>query len=137
MAEVGLVAVLGPDESVGWAVARVIRSAGFDVEVFVSAEHFIRSDQMRCAACLIVDVQLRGMSGLQLQSHLAAASRHIPMIFIITGPVDERSRTLAVELGAVNFQDRRSGEKALLKEIGSILEPRDKERGTNLEKPGP
>jgi len=132
---VGLVAVLGPDESAGWAVARVIRSAGFDVAVFVSAEHFIRSHQMPCAACLIVDVQLQGMTGLQLQSHLAAAGRHIPMIFITTS-ADESARALAIELGAVKFLDKPYGDKALLKEISLILKPRDQERRTSLEKPG-
>jgi FixJ family two-component response regulator len=126
-----VVSVVEADESVSWALARVIRSAGFAVEVFASAEQFIRSAHMARTACLVLDVQVPGMSGLQLQSHLAAAGLHIPIIFIITGPGDERSRTLTVELGAVNFQDGRAGEKALLKEIHTLLKVEDGEGGTS------
>jgi FixJ family two-component response regulator len=134
--EVALVSVIEHSESVRWAVARTVRSAGFGVEVFASAEEFILSDQMPSTACLILDVQLPGMSGLQLQSHLAASGRHIPIIFI-AGSADERARALALELGAVSFQDKPSGNKALLKEICSILKPRDKEERTSLHSPGP
>ena len=70
--EVSLVSVIEHSESVRWAVARTVRSAGFGVEVFASAEEFILSDQVPRTSCLILDVQLPGMSGLQLQSHLAA-----------------------------------------------------------------
>jgi FixJ family two-component response regulator len=75
-------------------------------------------------ACLVVDAQLPGMSGLQLQSHLAAAGRHIPIIFI-TASADNGTRALARELGAVNVLDKASGDKALLKEIRLILKPWD------------
>lgn len=132
MRENPVVAVIEAGDPVNWAVAGVLRSAGFGVEIFASVEQFIRSAHMARTACLVLDVQVPGMSGLQLQSHLAAAGLHIPMIFIITGPADERSRTLAVELGAVNFQDRRSGEKALLKEIRSLLKAGDGEGGTSF-----
>ncbi len=128
LSKVSLVAVIGADDSVAWAVEKVIRSAGLAVTVFASAEQFIRSDQVPSTACLVLDVLLPGMSGLQLQSHLASAGRHIPMIFFITSSADERARTLAVELGAVNFLDKASGNKALLKEICLILEPRDREK---------
>jgi FixJ family two-component response regulator len=74
-------------------------------------------------ACLVVDAQLTGMSGLQLQSHLAAAGRYIPMVFIVAH-ADERARALALELGAVNILDKPSGDKALLKQVRSILEPK-------------
>ena len=119
-----LVSVIDDSDSVSWAVATVIRDAGFRVEIFGSAEKFILSDQMPCSACVVVNVQLTGMSGLQLQSHLAAAGRHIPMIFI-AAPADERTRALAFELGAVNVLNKPSGDIALLKEIRSILKPRN------------
>jgi FixJ family two-component response regulator len=125
-----LVAVIGSDESVGWAAARSIRSAGFDAKVFPSAEHFIRSDQVPSTACLVLDVLLPGMSGMQLQSHLASAGRHIPIIFITTS-ADERARALGLELGAVSFRMQPPGEKALLKEICLILKADDELR-TNL-----
>lgn len=116
-----VVAVIEADDPVNWAVAGVIRSAGFAVEIFASAEQFIRSAVLTRIACLVLDVQVPGMNGLQLQSHLAAAGHHIPIIFIIGESADERSQALARELGAVNFRDRRSGEKILLKEVRSLL----------------
>lgn len=115
-----LVSVISDNESMRGAVATVISSAGFEIKVFPSAETFIRSDQMSNSACLVVDVQLPGMSGLQLQSHLVAASRHLPIIFV-NASADERARTLAFELGAVNFQIQPSGEQALLKEVCLVL----------------
>ncbi len=116
-----LVSIIDENESVCWAVAAVIRSAGFRVVIFSSAGEFILSGQITCTACLVVDVQLTGMSGLQLQSHLAAAGRHIPMVFIVAR-ADEGARALALELGAVNVLDKGSGDKALLKQVCSILE---------------
>jgi FixJ family two-component response regulator len=136
LSKVPLVSIIDGNDSVGWAVAALIRSAGFRVLVFASVEEFIRSEQIPFTACLIVDVQLPGMSGLQLQSHLAAAGRHIPVIFI-TAAADERARALGLELGAVNVLDKTSGEKALLKEIRSILKPRDQGGQTSSDSPGP
>jgi FixJ family two-component response regulator len=121
--QVPLVAVIEADASVAWAVAKVIRSAGFSEEVFASAEQFVRSNQAH-TKCLVVDVQLPGMSGLQLQSHLASAGRHIPIIFI-NARADERACALAFELGAVEVADKASGYNTLLKEIGWMLKPRD------------
>ncbi len=137
MRENAVVAVIEADEPVSWTVAGVLRSAGFGVEIFASVEQFIRSTHMARTACVVLDVQVPGMSGLQLQSHLAAAGLHIPIIFIITGSAGERSRTLAVELGAVNFQDRPAGEKALLKEIRSLLKAGDGEGGTSFGRSSP
>ena len=116
------VSVIHGDGVLGWSVARTIRSAGFAVEVFASSEAFISSDQMPSTACLVVDVQLAGMSGLQLQSHLAAAGRYIPMVFIVAAS-DKQGRERALEFGAVNILGSPSGDKALLKEIRLIFEP--------------
>jgi FixJ family two-component response regulator len=134
LAEVRLVSVIDDSRSVRQAVAAVIGSAGFGVEVFASAEEFIRSRQMLSTACLVLNVRLPGMSGLQLQSHLAAAGRHIPIIFI-TASADDGAQ--ARELGAVNVLDRPSGDKALLKEICLILQPRDKDGQTSDHRCGP
>jgi FixJ family two-component response regulator len=122
LAEIPLVVIVGDNDSAGWAVARVIGSAGFRVLVFPSAEEFIESGQIDCAACLVVDLYLPGMGGLRLQSHLARAGRHIPIIFMVAG-VDERARTRGIELGAVDVLDRRSGDQALLNKIRAILTP--------------
>jgi FixJ family two-component response regulator len=117
------VVVIEADALVSWAITRVIRTAGLSVEVFASVEQFIRSDQVPFTACLVVDVQLPGMSGLQLQSHLASTGRHIPIVFITTS-ADERVQAIGLKVGAVDFQVQPSGEKALLKEIGLMLKPK-------------
>ena len=135
MSKVPLVSIIDDNDSVAWAVAGIVGSAGFSVSVFPSAEQFIRSDQMPSTSCLIADVQLPGMSGLQLQSHLAAAGRRIPIIFI-TASEDETARALAREFGAVNVLDQLSGNKVLLKEIRLILEPWDKEGRPRSDHPG-
>ena len=129
MSNVPLIAIVDDNDSVGWAVAGIVGSAGFGVLVFPSAEAFLRSPQMASVACLIVNVQLPGMSGLQLQSHLAAASLHIPTVFIAASQ-DEKTRALAHELGALSVLDKPSGGQALLKEIRSILgTPRQRKTG--------
>jgi FixJ family two-component response regulator len=131
-----LISIIDDNDAVGWAVAGIVGAAGFRVLVFPSGEAFLHSLQMADTACLIVDVQLPGMSGLQLQSHLAAAGRHIPIIFI-TASGDERARVLANELGAVNVLDKSSGGQTLLKEIRLTLKPRDEEGRTSSHNPGP
>jgi len=117
------VVVIEADDLVSWAITRVIRTAGLSVEVFASVEQFIRSDQVPFTACLVVDVQLPGISGLQLQSHLASTGRHIPIVFITTS-ADERVQAIGLKVGAVDFRVQPSGEKALLKEIGLMLKPK-------------
>jgi len=121
-----LVSIVGDNDSVGWAVARVIGSAGFRVLVFPSAEEFIVSGQIGSTACLVVDLHLPGMGGLRLQRHLVAAGRHIPIVFIVSR-ADEKSRARGIELGAVDVLDRSSGDEALLKQIRVILKPMGQE----------
>ena len=122
MPENPLVSIVGDNDSVGWAVARVIGGAGFRVLVFPSAEEFIVSGQVDCTACLVVDLYLPGMGGLRLQSHLVASGRHIPVVFIFSR-ADEKARERGLELGAVDVLDRPSGDEVLLKKIRAILKP--------------
>ena len=124
MSKVPILAVIHADKSIALRVAKFIESSGFAVEVFASAQEFLRSRSIVDTACLIIDSNLPGMSGLELQSHLASASRHIPIIFI-TASSSETDRARALELGAVDLLHKASGEKALLKEIRSTLRLRD------------
>lgn len=128
MSKVSFISVINDAESIRTAVARCIESwvgsRGFAVEVFGSAEEFLRSKHLGDTACLIVDADMRGMGGLQLQSHLASSGRHIPIIFITTS-TDAAPRARALEVGAVDFLRKPSGEKALLKEIRLTLRLRD------------
>lgn len=124
MSKILFISVINNAESIRAAVARGIGSwvgsCGFAVDVFASAEEFLRSKRLDDTACLIVDVQMRGMGGLQLQSHLASSGRHIPIIFITTS-LDTAARARALKVGAVEFHRHPFGEKALLKEIRSTL----------------
>ena len=103
-----------------------MQSMGFMVEVFASGEEFLRFGSLQDTGCLVVDVYMPGMSGLELQSHLLAAGYRIPIIFVTARP-DEWTRTRALKAGAVDFLEKPFGEQALLNGIRSALKLRDKE----------
>jgi FixJ family two-component response regulator len=127
--------VIGNTESVNSTIARIVRSAGFEVEVFTSAEQFLGSGQIPNTGCLVLDVHPQGMSGFQPQSPLASASRHIPIIFVTTS-ADQSARAVALRAGAVNVLDNPSGSEALLREIRLVLKPGDQAGRTSVHSPG-
>lgn len=120
MPKTRVLAMVDDDPSVRNATGRLLKSFGFTVEVFASGEEFLLSGSLRITSCLVLDVQMPGMSGLQLQSHLAAAGYRIPIIFITAYP-DERTRAQALEAGAVDFLNKPFGEQDLLSGIRSVL----------------
>jgi FixJ family two-component response regulator len=97
-----MVAVIEDDESYRVAVRRLLKSAGFSVESFASAEEFLNSGQQQETGCLISDIRMPGMSGLDLQAKLNADDCRIPTIFI-TAHGDENMRLQAMRGGAVKF----------------------------------
>ncbi len=97
-----LVFVVDDDVSVREALARLIRSAGLRVEVFASAEEFLTRPKADAPSCLVLDVQLPDLSGLDLQRRMADASNEIPIIFI-TGHGDIPTTVRAMKAGAVEF----------------------------------
>ena len=115
-----LVSVVDDDESVRRTTTLLIESFGFRAAAFESAEGFLRSGQLYDTACLIVDVQMPGMNGLQLQSHLAGAGCGIPIIFI-TAYDDRESRGRAMQAGAVAFLGKPFSDEQLFKTIRSTL----------------
>lgn len=120
MPKIRVLSLVDDDASVRKATGRLIKSFGFTVEVFASGEELLCFGSLRITSCLVLDVQMPGMNGLQLQSHLAAAGYRIPIIFI-TAYADERIRAQALEAGAVAFLNKPFGEEALLKGIHSAL----------------
>jgi CheY-like chemotaxis protein len=124
LSQIRLLSVVDDDASVRKATGRLIKSLGFTVDVFASGEEFLLFGRPRVTSCLVLDVQMPGMSGLQLQSHLAAAGYRIPIIFITAYP-DARSRTQALAAGAVDFLNKPFGEEALLSGIRSALKLSD------------
>ena len=114
------ISVVDDDESVRRTTTRLIESFGFRAAAFESAETFLRSRLRDDTSCLIVDVQMSGMNGLQLQSHLAAQGSGIPVIFITS--YDEReSRRRAMEAGAIAFLGKPFSDEQLLEAIRSAL----------------
>jgi FixJ family two-component response regulator len=97
-----VVVVIEDDDSYRAAVQRLLKSAGFLVQCFVSAEEFLGSEQQQETGCLIADIHMPGMSGLELQSKLKAESCPVPTIFI-TADGDEKMRLRAMSGGAVEF----------------------------------
>jgi FixJ family two-component response regulator len=97
-----MVAVVEDDESYRVALQRLLKSAGFSVRLYGSAENFQNSGQRHETGCLIADIRMPGMSGLELQAKLNADHCPIPTIFI-TAHGDEKMRLQATRGGAVKF----------------------------------
>ena len=115
-----LISVVDDDASVGRTTKLLIESFGYQAAVFESAESFLKSDQLYDTSCLVVDIQMPGMNGLQLQSHLADEGYSIPIIFI-TAYGDQESRRRALQAGAVAFLDKPFSDEQLLKNIRSAF----------------
>jgi FixJ family two-component response regulator len=116
----GLISVVDDDESIRRTTTFLIESFGLRAAAFESAENFLKSGQLHDTSCLIVDVQMPGMNGLQLQSELAAAGYDIPIIFI-TAYDNKVSRQRAIQAGAVAFLGKPFGDEELLRTIRSAL----------------
>jgi FixJ family two-component response regulator len=115
-----LVSLVDDDESIRRTTTRLIESFGFRTAAFESAEMLLTSGQLHDTSCLIVDVRMPGMDGLQLQSQLAAAGCRIPIIFI-TAYDDKESRRRAMQAGAVAFLGKPFSDEQLLQWIRSAL----------------
>ena len=115
-----VISIVDNDMSVREAVLGLMRATGFIAESFHSAEHFLRSGGSSRASCLIADMRMPGMSGLELQSHLAAAGTPIPTILITAFP-DERDRECAKKSGAICYLIKPFKEADLLSCIEASL----------------
>ena len=122
MPRVPLIAIVDDDDSLRDSLDNLIRSVGFRVEGFASAEAFLQSQRAPETACLILDVRMPGMSGLELQQQLGAANGHIPIIFV-TAYADDDVRARALAAGAVAFLSKPCREEDLLTAIEVALTP--------------
>jgi FixJ family two-component response regulator len=120
MSNSSLISVVDDDDSVRESLQCLIRSFGFAVEAFASAEEFLKSDHLRDTRCLILDVRMRGMNGFELQRRLVASHPEIPVIFI-TAHGDETARSQALKDGAVDYLFKPFTEEALLNAIHAAL----------------
>jgi len=115
-----LISIVDDDDSLRNSLNNLIRSVGFRAQGFSSAEAFLNSNQLHDTACLILDVRMPGMSGLELQRQLVATNCRIPIVFI-TSHGDDDARARALEAGAVDFLYKPFREETLLKAIDSAL----------------
>jgi FixJ family two-component response regulator len=115
-----LLSIVDDDESVREALCGLLRSVGFAVGAFASAEEFLASDQLGSANCLVLDVRMPRMGGLELMRQLAASDREIPVI-LITAHEDEGVRAQALSEGAGAVLIKPFSEEALLSAIQSAL----------------
>jgi len=116
-----MVFVIDDDESIREALKSLIRSVGLSVETFASAHEFLESSRPDVPACLILDVRMPGLSGLDLQRDLGEANIHIPIIFI-TGHGDIPMSVRAMKAGAVEFLTKPFRDQDLLDAIQQALE---------------
>lgn len=114
------VVVVDDDESVRRTTKLLIESFGYRASIFESAEAFLKSGQLNDTSCLVVDVQMPGMNGLQLQRHLTAEGWSIPIIFI-SGYGNKESRRQAMLAGAVAFLDKPFNDEQLLESLRSAV----------------
>jgi FixJ family two-component response regulator len=122
VAKTPLISVVDDDDSVRESLRGLLRSVRFVVEVFASAEEFLGSDRARATACLILDMRMPGMSGLELQRRLMASHPEVPIIFI-TAHGDEELRSRALSGGAVDYLLKPFSEEALLTAVQTALKP--------------
>lgn len=120
MSALPLISIVDDDDSLRNSLDNLIRSVGLRTQGFSSAEAFLSSNQARETACLILDVRMPGMSGLDLQRQIVATNWRIPIIFI-TSHVDDDARLRAIETGAVAFLYKPFREGELLNALDAAL----------------
>jgi FixJ family two-component response regulator len=116
-----LISVVDDDISVRKSLDRLIRSVGFEVRMFASAEEFLNSSHPRKAACLILDVRLPGMNGIELHGHLVARKCNVPVIFITAHGSDDRARSEAASDWTVAYLIKPFGGDELLDAVNAAL----------------
>jgi FixJ family two-component response regulator len=116
-----LVAIVDDDHSMRGALQGLLKAVGLPSQAFASAEEFLESGQQHKTACLITDIRMPGISGLELQARLNAEHCRIPTIFI-TAHGDAQMRMRALRAGAVEFLAKPFDDEALLETIRAALE---------------
>ena len=117
-----VVAIVDDDQSFRDGISDLVNSMGFDSETFERAEHFLQSDNLNRTSCLITDMRMPGMTGLELHNRLVAAGKRIPTIVITAFP-KEADRQHAVQAGIACFLAKPFDEAQLVDCITSALSP--------------
>jgi FixJ family two-component response regulator len=117
---VGLVAIVDDDEDLREALASLLKASRLTIDTFSSAEAFLDFPRRREISCLILDVRLPGMSGIELQKRLVDEGDRFPIVFI-SAHGDDSVRDLVINAGAVAFLSKPVRSQTLLKEIDAAL----------------
>jgi len=115
-----MISIVDDDVSVREATKGWVRSLGYSAAAFASAEEFLQSGKVNDTECVITDVQMPGLSGIELQSHLISQGNRTPIIFVTAFP-EERTRTRALEAGAIGFLTKPFNEGRLIEYIEAAL----------------
>ena len=120
MMESPVISIIDDDPSVRQATDGLVRSLGYRSVTFASAEDFLQSNCIEDTSCVITDVQMPGLSGVELQSMLRERGTRVPMIFITAYPED-RIRRCVLEAGAVGFLSKPFEEAVLIEHLETAL----------------
>ena len=120
MQKTPVISIVDDDEAVRLALRSLVRSLGYVSNVFASAEEFLGSSQLNETSCLISDIQMPGMNGIELQNRLRILDYSTPVIFVTAFP-DERNRARALEAGAIGFLEKPFEGCAMIKLIETAL----------------
>lgn len=119
MPRISFITVIDDDDSVRESLQSLLRSTGYTVSVFPSAETFLQQPDHPDTDCLILDVRMPGMSGIELQRHLRGQGVHVPIIFI-TALGDESTRARALAGGAAAVLVKPFSEEVVLDALGAV-----------------
>jgi FixJ family two-component response regulator len=120
LSKLPVISIIDDDRSVRKATDRLVRSLGFIAYSFASADEFLKSAHVNHTSCLIVDVRMPNMTGLQLQAMLLGKGLKTPIIFITAFP-EEADRAVALEAGAVDFLTKPFDGKTMIKSLAAAL----------------
>ena len=129
MVKVPLIYVVDDDESVRESLDGLLRSVGFAVKAFASAEEFLNSNHLRDIDCLLLDVRLPGMNGIELHRHLVATHCEIPVIFITAHGSEQGVRSQAFRNGAVDYLTKPLSEDTVLNAVHKALSAKQHTQG--------
>jgi FixJ family two-component response regulator len=118
-----VIAIVDDDESFRHATISFIRSLGYSAAAFPSADAFLNANVVNNTDCLITDVQMPGMSGIELQSHLIAQGHRVPVIFVTAFP-ETQARSRALRAGAIGFLGKPFGDENLISCLNKALAAR-------------
>ena len=124
LSKLPLVAIIDDDASVRVTTDSLVRSLGCRTRTFASAEEFVGANRLDDLSCVIADVQMPGMSGVELQAHLRSQGSRVPFIFFTAFP-DEKIRAQALAAGAICYLTKPFDEEMLVVSFQSALKARD------------